>query len=293
MTVVTSSATPVVLGMPVTFTATVTVVAPGAGAPTGSVTFLDGATTLGWCRSPTAPGRADVDRAGRGRPLDHGRYGGDGSFAASTSLAVIATVIKASTSLALATSGQLGRESAAGGVDGHDQRARIRRSARVAADAVEHLAALSNARSKCYPGAESRCAACLDGRLLVFADGRADRPAIRAGGDVHPFSPLHGRSGGSQRAGPRVASAGAARPQPAHDRRGTRRRLASEARRSRGAAPTPVPRPRIVGDAFSTLQSTHDVSHSLSDRDSPRTVSNNTIGVLAPWQASVKSGRVP
>src|SRR5437899_748758 len=32
---------------PITLTATVAVVAPGAGAPDGSVTFLDGSTTLG------------------------------------------------------------------------------------------------------------------------------------------------------------------------------------------------------------------------------------------------------
>ena len=46
-TTLVSSGTPVVHGVPVTFTATVTVVRPGAGAPTGTVTFLDGATPLG------------------------------------------------------------------------------------------------------------------------------------------------------------------------------------------------------------------------------------------------------
>lgn len=45
-TTVTSSATPSVFGQPVTFTATVAVQAPGAGAPSGTITFTDGATVL-------------------------------------------------------------------------------------------------------------------------------------------------------------------------------------------------------------------------------------------------------
>ncbi len=44
---VTSSVSPSVFGQPVTFTATVSANAPGAGTPTGSVTFLDGSTPLG------------------------------------------------------------------------------------------------------------------------------------------------------------------------------------------------------------------------------------------------------
>src|SRR5262249_30254729 len=42
-----SSATVVTAGQPVTFTAAVAAVPPGAGLPTGSVTFRDGTTTLG------------------------------------------------------------------------------------------------------------------------------------------------------------------------------------------------------------------------------------------------------
>ncbi|WP_435747079.1 Ig-like domain-containing protein [Nocardioides sp. SYSU DS0663] len=42
-----SSAPRSVFGQPVTFTATVAVVAPGAGAPSGTVTFTDGSTVLG------------------------------------------------------------------------------------------------------------------------------------------------------------------------------------------------------------------------------------------------------
>jgi uncharacterized protein (DUF2141 family) len=43
---VVSSASPSVVGQPVTFTATVAVQAPGAGAPSGTVTFTDGSTVL-------------------------------------------------------------------------------------------------------------------------------------------------------------------------------------------------------------------------------------------------------
>ena len=46
-TLLASSANPSVNGQTITLTATVTASAPGAGAPTGTVTFKDGATTLG------------------------------------------------------------------------------------------------------------------------------------------------------------------------------------------------------------------------------------------------------
>ncbi|MET3960627.1 hypothetical protein ABIE44_000561 [Marmoricola sp. OAE513] len=46
-TVVTSSAQPAVFGQPITFTANVSVLAPGAGAPSGTIVFKDGATTIG------------------------------------------------------------------------------------------------------------------------------------------------------------------------------------------------------------------------------------------------------
>src|SRR5207249_1208081 len=49
-TVVASSTNPSTFGQSVTFTATVSVVAPGSGTPTGSVTFIEGGT----CAAPTA-----------------------------------------------------------------------------------------------------------------------------------------------------------------------------------------------------------------------------------------------
>src|SRR5207248_2699619 len=46
-TSLTSSANPSVFGQSVTFTATVSVTSPGAGTPSGTVTFKEGSTTLG------------------------------------------------------------------------------------------------------------------------------------------------------------------------------------------------------------------------------------------------------
>jgi hypothetical protein len=54
-TMLTSSPNPSVLGQQVTFTASVSVIGPGTGTPTGLVAFMDGATTLG-----TAPLSAGV-----------------------------------------------------------------------------------------------------------------------------------------------------------------------------------------------------------------------------------------
>src|SRR5439155_3504052 len=50
------SLSPSVSGQSVTFTATVSVTAPGAGSPTGTVTFKDGAATLGTGTLSTSAG---------------------------------------------------------------------------------------------------------------------------------------------------------------------------------------------------------------------------------------------
>src|SRR5207237_2218566 len=69
-TALSSSANPSVVGQAVTFTASVTVTAPGTGTPSGAVTFQDGATPLGPARSmaldrpPSAPARQG---AGKGK----------------------------------------------------------------------------------------------------------------------------------------------------------------------------------------------------------------------------------
>ncbi len=81
-----SSVNPSTVGQAVTFTATVTAVAPGSGTPTGSVTFLDGATNIG-----SAPLNGAGQAALTTSALTQGThpitavYGGDANFNGSTS----------------------------------------------------------------------------------------------------------------------------------------------------------------------------------------------------------------
>jgi subtilisin-like proprotein convertase family protein len=96
-TTVTSSANPTVFGQSVTFTATVAAVAPGAGTPTGTVTFRDGSTNLG--TATLASGTATLATAAL-TVASHSitvNYGGDGNFFPSTSAALTQTVNAAST----------------------------------------------------------------------------------------------------------------------------------------------------------------------------------------------------
>jgi DNA-binding beta-propeller fold protein YncE len=88
-TAVSSSGNPSVFGQSVTFTATVTPVSPGTGTPTGTVTFLNGKTTVGtgtlndssvttWSTSSLPVGTYSVTAM----------YGGDANFNPSTSFAL-------------------------------------------------------------------------------------------------------------------------------------------------------------------------------------------------------------
>jgi hypothetical protein len=94
--VLTSSCNPSLHLLPVTFTATVAVVAPGVGTPTGTVTFRDGTTTLG--TATLSSGKATY-RTPCLRPLrlgDHSItavYNGDANFTTSTSPAMTQTVL--------------------------------------------------------------------------------------------------------------------------------------------------------------------------------------------------------
>jgi hypothetical protein len=94
--VLTSSNNPSIHLLPVTFTATVAVVAPGVGTPTGTVTFRDGTTTLG--TATLSSGKATY-RTPCIRPLrlgDHSItavYNGDANFTTSTSPAMTQTVL--------------------------------------------------------------------------------------------------------------------------------------------------------------------------------------------------------
>jgi hypothetical protein len=84
-TTLTSSPNPSHLGQAVTFTATVAVVAPGSGTPTGTVTLKDGATSLG--SSPLIGGKATFNTSllALGSHSMTAVYGGSGNDLGSSS----------------------------------------------------------------------------------------------------------------------------------------------------------------------------------------------------------------
>ncbi len=102
---VASSANPSVFGQSVTFTATVTASAPGSGIPTGTVTFKDGATTLG---IGTLNGSGQTTFSTGAMPVGSHSitviYAGDTDFTTSTSSALSQTVNQAATTSSVATS---------------------------------------------------------------------------------------------------------------------------------------------------------------------------------------------
>src|ERR1019366_4338749 len=105
-TTVASSVNPSVFGQSVRFTATVSPVAPGAGTPTGTVTFLDGASSIG---TGTLSGGVATFTTSALAVSSHTittSYGGDGNFKGNTgSLAGNPQVInKANTTTAVASS---------------------------------------------------------------------------------------------------------------------------------------------------------------------------------------------
>ncbi|HEX4054593.1 MAG TPA: Ig-like domain repeat protein [Tepidisphaeraceae bacterium] len=102
---VSSSVNPSVFGQSVTFTATVTASAPGSGTPTGTVTFMDGATTLG---TGTLNGSGVATFSTSALALNGHSitavYGGDTNFTGSTSSALTQTVNKAATATVVSSS---------------------------------------------------------------------------------------------------------------------------------------------------------------------------------------------
>ena len=101
--VVVSSINPSVPGLPVTYTATVNAVAPGAGTPTGTMTFYYGTNIFG--TNILIDGIASVTNAFLpvGTNLVTAVYSGDANFLASTTPALTQTVISLTSSQALAT----------------------------------------------------------------------------------------------------------------------------------------------------------------------------------------------
>jgi autotransporter-associated beta strand protein len=102
---VSASVNPSVTGESVTFTATVTANSPGSGTPTGSVTFMDGATTLG---TKTLGGSGSATFS-TGALAVGGHsitvvYGGDTDFTAGSSSVLTQTVNQGSTSGVVASS---------------------------------------------------------------------------------------------------------------------------------------------------------------------------------------------
>ena len=90
--VVTSATNPSVFGQSVTFTATVTAVAPGSGTPTGSITFLDGSTTLGTATLSGGKATFKTTALAAGPHTITVSYSGDGNFVTSTSAPLTQTV---------------------------------------------------------------------------------------------------------------------------------------------------------------------------------------------------------
>src|SRR5207237_1287390 len=81
-----------VFGQAVTFTAAVSAAAPGAGTPTGTITFMDGSATLG--TGTLSGGQASFTTTSLTVATHDitAVYGGDNNFTGSTSAAVVETV---------------------------------------------------------------------------------------------------------------------------------------------------------------------------------------------------------
>ncbi len=103
-TAVTSSVSPAVFGQAVTFTAVVSAAAPGAGTPSGTVTFTDGTTVL--ASQTLSAGTATFTTAALS-VANHNisvSYGGDADFSASASSALVQTVKQDATTSAVTSS---------------------------------------------------------------------------------------------------------------------------------------------------------------------------------------------
>jgi uncharacterized repeat protein (TIGR01451 family) len=103
-TTLASSANPSVYGQSVTFTASVAANAPGAGTPTGTVTFMDGASTLGAATLSGGHATYSTSALGVATHTITARYGSDGNFTASASAALSQVTNKAATRTTLTSS---------------------------------------------------------------------------------------------------------------------------------------------------------------------------------------------
>src|SRR5262249_45681549 len=97
-TALASSLNPSVFGQTVTFTVTVSAVAPGAGTPTGTVTFLDGTVTLGTSSLTGGTASFATSALSAVKHTITVSYAGDSNFSSSTSATLKEVVNQASTS---------------------------------------------------------------------------------------------------------------------------------------------------------------------------------------------------
>jgi len=104
-TTLASSANPSVFGQTVNFTATVAAVVPGAGVPTGVVTFMDGVTTLGTANlNGSGVAVFSTSALAVGSHSITASYGGDTNFNTSASAPLTQVVNKAATTTVITTS---------------------------------------------------------------------------------------------------------------------------------------------------------------------------------------------
>src|SRR5262249_31792665 len=96
---------PTFFGQPVVFIASVTATPPASGTPTGTVTFLEGNTTLGTgTLGPGAVATCPTMGLSTGVHSITARYGGDSTFAPITSTPVSQTVNPSATTTTLTSS---------------------------------------------------------------------------------------------------------------------------------------------------------------------------------------------
>jgi hypothetical protein len=104
-TVTLSPTSAVTIGQSVTFTATVGAAAPGAGAPGGTVTFMDGSTPLGSGTIMNGKASFSTTSLTAGSHSITAVYGGDGNFTTTSSQPVTQTVNKIGTTIILSPLG--------------------------------------------------------------------------------------------------------------------------------------------------------------------------------------------
>jgi hypothetical protein len=91
-----SSLNPSLSGQSVTFTATLSVIGPGSGSPTGSLTFKDGGVNIGTCSAQTVSSSVatcTIASLGLGTHSITAVYNGDSSFNASPASNTVSQVV--------------------------------------------------------------------------------------------------------------------------------------------------------------------------------------------------------